>query len=376
MTTYVRAKCHCQQNVFKIPFRTDSLPIPNNLCHCNACRHSTGQLAGYHVRFEGMPLSITTEADEPADLENLTKYQTSIKAARYFCSTCSAHMFWQSIGDAGKDRQYWEVAVGLLEQVDGIVKVKGHIYVGETLDGGMADHFISAGDKVLARYAQGEGGEQLPVGWRAVLKKASKEGQQSEEWIQAYCHCRTVSFIITRPNSQSSIPSCPYPDLLVPGTEENTAKAQNPTDRKWWLRPTGASKPKKYLAGYCACASCRLTSGAEVLAWVFMPRANIIDTKTNEPIQLEDENHRPKGLKQYISSHGRYREFCSTCGAIAFRWKIDRTGLLDVAAGLFDQEQGGARADGWFDWIRDRIGFSEDAIGNETIIGLIEVITK
>ncbi|KAK5635703.1 hypothetical protein RRF57_011415 [Xylaria bambusicola] len=167
---------------------------------------------------------------------------------------------------------------------------------------------------------------------------------------------------------------------------------RNPENVKWWLRPdanrnfskqetqpTRKGELKRYLAGTCACRSCRLTLGFEIQSWAFVPRANIffhlrsqqanlpspeLDT-TNDAYDITplDFEALPAGiLTSYVSSPGVRRDFCSRCGATVFwrdRWRPE---LLDVGVGLLDAEEG-ARAETWLDWWTERVSFAED-VGN------------
>jgi hypothetical protein len=113
---------------------------------------------------------------------------------------------------------------------------------------------------------------------------------------------------------------------------------------------------------------------------------NAIDARTSLPVTFafpKDANEpskRPKGLKQYRSSNETFREFCGTCGASAFYWTRPRNAkdsrvsnpsaeepdVIDVGAGLLDQEDGGSRVEGWCFWF-DRVIFSEDGIDKEAL---------
>lgn len=366
--TFVNARCHCGRNCFKIGFLTSVLPISNDLCHCTSCRHSTGQLAINHVGFDGVPLSQST--DEPADLTHLTPYKTSDSATRWFCSTCSAHILWEYTEPAS-----WCVAVGSLERVEGIVKSTYHIWVGDTLDGGIANHLRIIEGHELPRYSAGaKQQETIPLDLSSP--SAGGKGRDSDI-LAAHCHCNAVKLSITRPSALSVLPTSSYPDVLFAYISTPASKLENTEDEKWWLRPRGADKPTCYLAGHCACTSCRLTSGFEIQSWAFIPRQNILfhsSTSEEAPVELDlqDKNLRPKALNHYVSSPGRNRESCRRCGATVFWWGAERPDLVDVSVGLIDQSQGGVRAEEWLDWHKDRVSFSEDAISKTVIKGLEE----
>jgi hypothetical protein len=146
----------------------------------------------------------------------------------------------------------------------------------------------------------------------------------------------------------------------------------NPGNEVWWLR----DNDKKYLAGTCACRSCRLTSGFEIQTWAFVPRSNIYfhisqlhDGSTTEKTQYFplDFLALPSGILQsYESSPGVVREFCGTCGATVFwhdKWRPD---LVDVSVGLFDASEG-SRAENWLEWWTERVSFAEDAKMNSVV---------
>jgi hypothetical protein len=128
----------------------------------------------------------------------------------------------------------------------------------------------------------------------------------------------------------------------------------NPDHQTWWLRTDNT----KYLAGTCACRSCRLTSGFEIQTWAFIPRSNIIfhirSRSSAEAALDQSEAHHfatlPDGiLHSYESSPGVFRESCPICGATVFWHDKRRPQLFDVSAGLFCAPDG-ARAESWLDW--------------------------
>ncbi|KAF9480592.1 hypothetical protein BDN70DRAFT_832540 [Pholiota conissans] len=361
MTTYVNASCQCELNAFRVAFDTASLPISNEICHCSTCRHSSGQMALAHVTIKGVPLVRANGLSVHSSRSpNTTTYKTSPDATRYFCTSCSAQLFWVHHVNGG---DIWNVAVGVLERTEGVVRRTHHIWVGDTLDGGAADHLQVVAGLRLPRYKEGEGSEVLPVGWRADRLACAAENPTTKEQLKAFCHCGNVSFIITRPSEASFAPSAAYPDLLFPYNVSHMSKIINANDEKWWLRPKSSPHPTKYLAGHwhCVCSRCRLGGGFEIQSWTYVSRANVIEVGSEEPIELVHEADRPKGLRQYSSSPGKYREFCSTCGATAFWWHANRPDLIAVAIGLLDQGKDGVRAEEWLKWHKERLSFIENA---------------
>jgi hypothetical protein len=360
--TYVKASCHCGANAFQIPFLASKLPQASDFCHCNACRHITGELAVHCAVLEGQPLSADSGVGnhKPADLSNLTKYNASENLTRYFCSTCSAYLLYETKGTVDP---HWSVSTGALERTEGIVKVGYHAFLADTLDGGLAHHYRELHGVEIPRYEFDEGGKQLPLGWKAesLLKKQEppKAGEEGEERLSAYCHCKNISIYFTRAKQE---------------------EAKDPS--KWWIVERKDDDPTsrvRFMCGHCLCTSCRTTSGSLVNSWVILPRVNAIDARTSLPVTFafpKDANEpskRPKGLKQYRSSDETFREFCGTCGACAFYWtrnakdsrvsnpSAEEPDVIDVGAGLLDQEDGGSRAEGWCFWF-DKVIFGEDGI--------------
>ncbi|PPR01226.1 hypothetical protein CVT26_015304 [Gymnopilus dilepis] len=355
--------------------RSSRMPSPrpgqNGFHHEENGNHSNGNHSNggsLHVPTVIDPPTINVvDPEDPLDLGDLTAYKTSKGVTRYFCSSCSAHLFFVH---HNPDGDKWTVSVGALERTDGIVKIGYHIWVGDTLDGGMADQLRKIDGVELKRYSEKSGSEELPVGWKdkAFLDKEKQQADgkvaDKQDRVQAHCHCGTIKFEITRPSEASTIPSSAYPDLLYPYDVTHLSKVANPADEKWWLRPAHSDRPTKYLAGHCMCGFCRLTSGSEVQSWAYVPIYNIVEPGTDTPICLEEDEQRPKGLKQYMASPARYREFCATCGASAFWWRADSPDLICVSVGLIDEANVGARAESWFDWHTHRVSYIEKAVSS------------
>ncbi|TFK32354.1 Mss4-like protein [Crucibulum laeve] len=344
-TTYVPARCHCGKNTFKVAFPSVSLPTISDLCHCDACRHTTGQMAVCVVRIQGVALSATStpDSEEPADISGLSQYQTSNRLTRYFCSTCSAHVLEYS-----HEFGNWSVTAGALERTDGIVNIGFHIYVGDTLDGGLSDHYRTHDGVEVPRYIEDKGSDMVPLGWKADVLKQKHENE-GEDRLFIYCHCKKNQYYLTR------------------------VKEVKDAEQEWWLKPSSnESELIKYLGTHCVCTSCRLTSGFEIQSWMFLPRENIIDPATNAVINFTNPAARPKGLTQYTSTPEKeiHREFCGTCGATVFFWLPGRD-IVDVSLGTVDQGQRGARAEGWIEW-RKRVTQSQDAINPRMLKALME----
>ncbi|KAI1445196.1 hypothetical protein F5Y02DRAFT_132995 [Annulohypoxylon stygium] len=345
-----------------------------NFCHCYACRHSSGLL---YVSYAPI--------HPPRSVNGLVVYtDETAHVRRYFCNTCGCHVFQReqgSFGDAAEADGLWAVATGVITgravaeertdreagETDGgkehpFLKFAGHVNVVGTKDGGLSP-FITDVEGPHGQRVHGHGDESPPP------STVTKTGE-GKDTLEAHCHCKTVRFRITRPDASSRVPHSGFPDLMIPFASSPREIVSNPQNEKWWLRPPDSANPTKYLAGTCACRSCRLTSGFEVQTWAFVPRSNIFfvtpsyakseTAEENKLIPLDFETL-PKGiLRSYESSPGVLREFCPGCGATVFwhdRW---RPGIIDVSVGLLDAPEG-SRAETWSDWWYGRVSFAEDA---------------
>lgn len=313
-----------------------------DLCHCTACRAVSGQLCSSYY-----PLH-----SRPQGLESLSEYRESPRISRYFCKICGAHVFSRQ-----KQTEQYFVAAGLCEGSPPPFDSTRHWGAEDTRDGGLTSFLpAESGDNGPGCYLHGD----------PNCQQSQSEGK-AEEWtpdghrLQARCHCGGIDFYITSPDSTSRDASSPWPDLLVPyysGSSENAA------DVKWWLRNDG----KKYLAGTCACRSCRLASGFPIQAWAFIPKSNL---QGADGISLSFGSGT---MRQYESSPGVYREFCCRCGATVFWHCEERPLLIDVSLGLL-RARSGARAEDWVEWHPGRVSFSEMAV-DPMLIRQLEVGLK
>ncbi|KAI0419116.1 hypothetical protein F5X98DRAFT_336318 [Xylaria grammica] len=411
--------CHCGASKQTVRLHhPSSAPQEISLCHCDACRHNTGLLCVSYASIEHPDLT-----------EGLVEYSSEAETTtRLFCAICGCHIFQRLQSPVGDDantgvtedavttaveRERWAVATGVIigeseesskEDSGVFMEYAKHINTADTKDGGLSPFIRPTG---------GAQGVEVVDNWgppRPAIKDAGKkpkgpspdadpevfirgdnQERRAEEVLNAFCHCKTVQFHITRPDTASKLPRSNFPDLMVPYST-GSPQIQNPEDTKWWLRPslndhseefgapsqTGMDDLKRYLAGTCACRSCRLTSGFEIQTWAFIPRANIFFHIRNDHTGLpksefEAPNIVPLDfatlpahiLTSYESSKGVRREFCSRCGATIFwrdRWRPE---LLDVSVGLLDAGEG-ARAESWLDWWTGRVSFAEDAGNSRT----------
>ncbi len=335
--TALHFSCACQSVRGSVTIPTSELPLPFDFCHCNTCRHQTGLLGASYLTLPEGSTKITFNGP-------LSNFKSSDTVTRTFCSHCGANVYVQDSNEPRPD-----ICTGVLDRADGVVTLRNHIFVPDSKDGGLSSWIpdIPMWKTFSKPHHQSE---QLDTGQQRKLKIDSKGSSE----LHAHCQCGGVQFKITRPNQHSRDLLSPYSDLCWADVTGNTLA--NKEDSKWWLCAEG----RKYLAGTCACRSCRLASGFDVQMWAFVPKSNILQSN-DDSLDLSMGS-----LKVYESSRGIHRHFCGTCGATVF-WRGDeRPELIDVSVGLLDAEEG-ARADSWLEWRTDRVSFEEEAQNKELI---------
>ncbi|KAL8723744.1 MAG: hypothetical protein Q9225_000039 [Loekoesia sp. 1 TL-2023] len=341
-TSILKISCACGQinGILDVP--TSSLPLSIDFCHCSTCRHVTGQLC--------LSSFSTPAPPEGSSALNVTDqtvaYKTSDHLTRYFCGRCGA-----SIYNHDSTTRNDHVASGVVDKTEGILTFKQHTFIGDTKDGGLSSWLEG-----LSWAGQPDQGEEMRFKTNPTPDKGAREAANPSEMLNCHCHCGGVQFRITRPNPSSCNLSAPVPDVLVP---HHSQFPQNLPSSAWWFRANGT----RYLAGTCACNSCRLSSGYDIQAWAFVPKANIRQMNGHEL------DYEMGTLKRYSHSKKAYREFCRTCGATVFWHNDERPGLVDVSVGLLDAEDG-ARAEGWLEWATERVSFEECAQNKSLVSSL------
>lgn len=355
----LKASCLCGDAAHQITIPSTALPLQSYFCACDSCRHMTG---AQFLSCANLPSSYQPDQ---ALLSKLTSFKFSDRITQYFCTKCGAHMLAHCLSKTANEATFWDVMTGTLEKFDGIVNVKGYGYLHDTLDGGFADFLPTLNGRELERWShEPHESSQLPLYWRASQTDKQPQQPSSNDRLAAHCKCGGVSFHIARPSLQSTQASRSWPDLLIPHYAQCTEK-KDPASESWWLR----ANKTKFLAGLCACDSCRLGSGMEITSWAFVPSIDItLDAEGKVPFDRSFGK-----LKGYDSSEGVLRYFCSGCGAVVFFTEAerDKTSLLDVAAGLLSAPEG-SRAESWLEWRTERLSFWEDAVGRAD--GLVEAI--
>ncbi|KAJ4269959.1 hypothetical protein NW762_001630 [Fusarium torreyae] len=319
--------CLCGSVSTKVDSQTSTSDstIDVSLCHCNDCRHTTGLLCTSYFPIEKPDLS-----------ENLNVFKGSDGSYRHFCSTCGCHIYRSVKGDDGDVT--WGVATGVVTSSDSKsekVRFTTHTYIEDTVDGGASIW--------------------LPLDGQQSSSRSNHLTQKSTS-LNACCACGGVELLITRPNEASRSPQRGHTDLMYPYCSTDESITKNPSDEKWWIQGD------KYLAGTCACESCRLASGFEIQTWAFMPLTNISILTHESPgtgVPLDFGNLPAGTLKGYQSSRVAVRHFCGVCGATVFWREISDPSVVDVSVGLLRADEG-ARAESWLRWWTERISFSEE----------------
>lgn len=341
----VTARCLCKAHVFTCTTPGSSLPLIASLCHCNSCRHQTGSL--YFV--------CTTWPNKDEDLSSLQRYDFSPNIAIYACQTCSSQLFCRGtrLGEGP------EVITSALANKPGLVEYGSHIFVGDTVDGGASMWLRhDAKGRVLKRWAgPRDHSKELGIGWPGQGYQAGNAFARPE-FTPLQCHCKGVNLFL-RSGAHLAQATPGSPDAELAGK----------------LKDSGFKmKAGRYPAFMDACDSCRMTISSDITYWTSVPIA-CISIETNRDVDVPFRTHdefrdslkkdsRLGTLKQYKSSPGMERYFCSVCSASFFAMNPQGAdaGVIDVALGVLHHEDG-ARAEGLLAWDYSRIDFASDGDG-------------
>lgn len=254
----------------------------------------------------------------------------------------------------------WFVTSGTLEKAQGIYELQGHFFLGDSKDGGCSDWMTEFSGRTVQRRLISKDSEKLPLGWKSSESQEAAKSSPPNRY-NAHCKCKGVEFWIARPSERSVQASSPWPDVLVPANSEPHSLPENET---WWLR----ANKQRFLAGVCACDSCRLATGYEFIQWAFVPTVDLtLDAEGKAPFTTNFGT-----LKSHKSSKQATRWFCSGCGATVFYEDHARPALFDVAVGLINAPEG-ARAESLLEWRTERLSFREDAAPRaESLVACIE----
>ncbi|EAU34739.1 conserved hypothetical protein [Aspergillus terreus NIH2624] len=329
--------CLCRQVAQEVQLDPSIDETVFNLCHCNACRAATGLLFSSYYALYGLS----------PNLSGLREYHQPDQITRYFCGTCGTHV----LAHNASTRRYF-VAAGVFSNDLPPIRSVRHWRASDTKDGGLSI-FLPGDTDDSSCLLQGFSTNQERD---HSLEDDAWDSKPDDGRIPARCHCGGVEFYVTAPDKTSSKATSPWADLLVPYYSGSSA---NPDDVKWWL----CAGNTKYLAGTCACTSCRLGSGFPIQEWAFIPKSNLFNAD-GSPLAFGVGT-----MQQYESSPEVYREFCNRCGANVFWHCKERPLLIDVSVGLL-RAKSGARAEGLLHWHRDRVSFAE--MGQQTLVQRLE----
>ncbi|KAK6072842.1 DUF636 domain-containing protein [Seiridium cupressi] len=314
-TKTVTAQCYCKTLHFTLELKTSDLPLSTHLCHCSICRHTHGTLCVFHAQLPG---GITPKFVAPSGLDKLTGYRwPGCASTRYFCSTCGCHM-----GDVSPEDGTWVISTSLFVDNDPVYQIKSHVYTDSAPGGGLNDFLPRIGDREMKVWNPKDGSG-------ALREIKAEYGADGGECLRAECHCGGVSFTFPRPTEA---------DLNDPDMKEFVS----PTDKRKWV------------ASIDACDTCRLTSGAHVISWTFIPLDRC------EP-KIKRDDLLIGTMKTFESSPGVLRSFCGVCGADVFYSCEERTNIVDVAVGILRAPEG-VRAENWLVWRAGRLGWIKDGL--------------
>ncbi|KAJ5082103.1 hypothetical protein N7532_011146 [Penicillium argentinense] len=290
---------------------------------------------------------------DPSTLDGLQQYQESPHVSRLFCRTCGAHVFAR----LEQSERYLVASGVLVARNTPPVKAILHCKTDDTGDGGLSTFLPGWPSVDRCALWVNSGHSTSGDASETTIPKRRNAPAEHRDKLHAQCHCGGIDFYMTPPDASSSQAWSPWCDLLVP---YHSGSSDNPDDVKWWLRDGDT----KFLAGTCACRSCRLASGFPIQTWAFIPKSNIFNAD-GSPLSFDRG-----AMRRHTSSPGVYREFCGVCGATVFWHNDGRPTIIDVSVGLFQGKQ--ARAEQWLEWATGRVSFAETAAQSD----LVELLEK
>ncbi|KAJ6255949.1 hypothetical protein Dda_9240 [Drechslerella dactyloides] len=382
----LKLACHCGSNThaFSVTLPLDKKYKDIHFCQCTTCRWATGTFAATAIQAPSPPFD--PDGNPPA---TLTVWKSSDIGSRYFCSTCSAQLFFRySLPELTKDaNRGFYLATGVVELPPGeTFGVDCVAYIDSVPDGGLASWLSDVKLRGLLR-------DTLAVD-DIVAREREARNLEVPQKLEGTCYCSSVKITLSRPTGRpEELPPYTFSDntdLVIPNytpaDEQPAVDEKNP----WWIREE--QKPaagKRFLGGLCACTSCRKIAGSEVQGWIFVPTVCVeLTLPSGETVPwpsrqelVEDPTYNSiiGTYKSTPGDPGVLRGFCKTCGANIFWDGLTRRNLVDLSTGLFSQR--GVREEGWIEWWTERVSFVEDAekrhdIGKRLERGLQEWKTR
>ncbi|KAK1706189.1 Mss4-like protein [Colletotrichum lupini] len=338
----IKAQCMCKAHTFSASLPKSALPLNASCCHCTSCRRLTGSLYNPAVAWP----------DASVDLSGLRKYPFSKHFDVYSCGTCSSQLFAR--GHNPSIAPY--VTTGALENIPGLVKYDNHMFIGDTIDGGLAPWLPKEEDgDPVKRWKGHRNSEEVPFDWPVSksIPTARLNASPFPTSTLFHCHCKGV---------QLSLRSAA--DLEADPAKESTSTCVDP-------------KTLKFKACSDSCNSCRQHFGSDIISWTFAPLTHInfsteaasapsqfpqTIVKLKEAVLSKTKDPRLGTLAVYNSSPEVERYSCSVCSASIFYAVYDREDMVDIAVGLLDHPDG-ARAEGLLAWNYGLLGWTADAAG-------------
>lgn len=327
-------ECHCGLTSFPLSIPSSALPLKSAICHCDSCRHATGQL---FATFAVLPVESPPKA--VMDNDKLVRYESSSVCERWFCKRCGASVLNVDKNDEAVE---WEVGTGVLSFKDGLEGKLNRVqlWVEDVGGDGGAAVWINQGRLAgMDRHLRGRQSELISddmlkdMSERKSVQPDTSISQENDR-LRARCHCGNIALSIARP-----------------GEDFNNGSG-------------------KFEANLDACTSCRRVSGFEITSWITL-QPGLIRT---EPPSLHDFLADRTKAAHYQTSTDVSRYFCVKCGATIFYHKHNLD-TIDVAVGLLDTGgKGKARAEDWLEWQRypNCLSYQEDAIDKVFVANLAE----
>ncbi|KAK0719361.1 hypothetical protein B0H67DRAFT_442783, partial [Lasiosphaeris hirsuta] len=327
----ITAQCHCKAVHFTITVPYSCLPLATHLCHCDICRYVHGTLCCFHAP---LPNGISPQFIAPSSLAaSCTGYRhaSSPASERFFCKTCGCHMGDADlVPDATTGQPEWRITTSIFTTSSSTFAIRSHV-------------FPPASHPSLAAWLPRLANRPIPS-WTPAPSDPSfpprpspppareRDPADGTERLRAQCHCAGVSFTLPRPN---------HPALAG---NKTLARYVSPAD------------PARWVACLDACDDCRLTAGAHVVAWTFVPLAHLAPRVPPDFAGFGT-------LVAYASSPGVLRAFCGVCGATVFYRREDplrgEAWVVHVAVGVLRSVEGPAAED-WLTWRTGRVAFLGD----------------
>lgn len=352
-TTALTAQCYCKSVHFTVTIPNSHLPLAVHLCNCTICRRVHGALSCFHAP---LPAGVTPSFIAPSSLStSVTRYTHSQSAsARIFCKTCGCHVGDEDIKpESTTGVPEWRVATSIFaSHGPEHFQIRSHIFTAAGT--GLHTFLPSIAGRTIGAWSPDPDDDRFPIPASEPPAPKPETDDQGNARLRAECHCGGVSFTLPRPSA---------------------ATAAHP----FLGRFVSKRDPTKWLATLDLCDDCRLVTGTHVIAWTFVPLAQL------QPAVSADFTGFGT-LVAFKSSEHVLRAFCGVCGATVFYTADtpDRVGdgspdqkVVDVAVGMLKAPEG-ALAEGWLTWRTGRISYFEDGkiFDRDFAEGLAEGLAK